>query len=91
MTAARVGWTRYFDAQRGYGFLKDVESGEEVFVHYSSLQSQRRARRWLYKGEYVCYSPLTDQQGRRSAMEVTGVAGGPLMCEAPGMDDPEFA
>ena len=46
--------------------------------------SQRRDRGWrgLYKGEYVAYHPSMADNGQVCAVEVTGVFGGPLMCEA---------
>jgi CspA family cold shock protein len=34
MARGRVKW---FNAQKGYGFI-EVDSGSDVFVHYSSIQ-----------------------------------------------------
>jgi len=31
------GTVKFFDAARGFGFIKDSESGEEYFVHSSGL------------------------------------------------------
>jgi CspA family cold shock protein len=31
------GTVKFFDAGRGFGFIKDSESGEEYFVHSSGL------------------------------------------------------
>jgi cold shock CspA family protein len=90
-SAPRIAWTKFFDATKGYGFLLDVETGKDVFVHFSALQCRERGWRGLYKGEYVNYRPSLNADGRSAAAEVTGVAGGPLMCEASAMTSPEFA
>ena len=31
------GTVKFFDAARGFGFIRDSESGEEYFVHSSGL------------------------------------------------------
>jgi len=91
MALPNVGWTKFFSAQKGYGFLTDLDTGREVFVHYTALQRRDRGWRGLYRGEYVAYRPFVDENGHVSAVEVTGVGGGPLMCEANAVTEPEFA
>ena len=31
------GTVKWFNAEKGYGFIADEESGNDVFVHYSGL------------------------------------------------------
>ena len=38
MAERKTGTVKWFNAAKGYGFITN-ESGEEVFVHYSSIQS----------------------------------------------------
>lgn len=33
---------KWFDAKRGYGFIVNPDGGADIFVHYSSIQSEER-------------------------------------------------
>jgi CspA family cold shock protein len=39
MSERIVGTVKWFNAGKGYGFI-EREGGEDVFVHYSALQSE---------------------------------------------------
>ena len=80
-TQRKIGWVKWFCSTRGYGFLKDVQGGQDAFVHFSNLKRRTEGWRGLYKGEYVSYIPQL-VEGRTTALDVTGVMGGFLMCEA---------
>lgn len=36
------GVVKFFNATKGFGFIKDHESGEDIFVHSSGLQDDIR-------------------------------------------------
>jgi cold shock CspA family protein len=36
VAAAHVGLVKFYDAEKGYGFIKEDETNEEYFFHYSS-------------------------------------------------------
>ena len=38
MAITKVKW---FDGKKGYGFLVNPEGGEDIFVHFSAIQSDR--------------------------------------------------
>ena len=38
MAISKVKW---FDGKKGYGFLLNPEGGEDIFVHYSAIQSDQ--------------------------------------------------
>jgi CspA family cold shock protein len=38
MAKSKVKW---FDGKKGYGFLLNPEGGEDIFVHFSAIQSEQ--------------------------------------------------
>lgn len=34
------GTVKWFNNQKGYGFITDAQSGKDVFVHYSGLKME---------------------------------------------------
>jgi cold shock protein len=34
------GTVKWFNAEKGYGFIAQEGAGEDVFVHYSAIQTQ---------------------------------------------------
>ena len=78
------GEVKWFNNKRGYGFLKvisETRNGEDVFVHQSNINPSSSQYRALYAGEYVAFG-ISDED-RAQAMNVTGINGGPLRCDAP--------
>ena len=79
MASRELGRVRRFCPQRGYGFIQALATGRDVFVHYSNLLAV--GFKTLYAGEYVEYTEAVTPAGF-AALQVTGVLGGPLMCDA---------
>ena len=75
---ARVKW---FNPRSGYGFVTDCVSNKDIFVHHSALNTKTEVYHTLNKGEYVEYTLHVDQTGKETAVDVSGVMGGPLQCE----------
>ncbi len=63
------GKVKWFNATKGYGFI-EREEGEDVFVHYSSIQTD--GYRSLNEGQHV---EFTIEQGPKGlqASQVTAV------------------
>ncbi|KAL8277853.1 hypothetical protein RQP46_009672 [Phenoliferia psychrophenolica] len=78
----RYGKTKFFNAQKGFGFILDSRSdelsGDEVFVHYSAIQAVSggpRAFRSLCEVEYV----ISHGNKGWQAQSVTGPNGAPCI------------
>jgi CspA family cold shock protein len=76
-----IGWVKFFSPTKGYGFLIDTTTNNDIFIHYSSIVRSTPGYKSLTKGEYVDFEHVCSDQGP-SAFNVRGVNGGPLMCEA---------
>ena len=77
----RFGKIKWFDNKRGFGFLTDIDSNEDIFVHFSSIQVNDNIYKTLIEGEYVEFSRSTDKNDKSIAVEVTGLRRGPLLCQ----------
>ena len=78
-----VGVCKWFSDRLGYGFVTVCSGearGKDVFVHYKGIRPTNSTHRTLHKGEYVSFSSSTGAAGEQ-AVNVTGVFGGPLMCD----------
>ena len=59
-----VGTVKWFNTQKGYGFLAR-EGGEDVFVHYTAIQSQ--GFRNLVEGQKVEFTIEKGPKGLQAA------------------------
>ncbi|HEY3376018.1 MAG TPA: cold-shock protein [Armatimonadota bacterium] len=57
---ATIGKVKWFDAQKGYGFI-EVEDCKDVFVHYSSVQGA--GYRSLVEGQTVDFDLVQGVKG----------------------------
>lgn len=81
MSESRIGSVKWFNNRKGFGFLTDMDTKDEVFVHFSGVDVPEGVFKALYEGEYVSYNEGTDKEGKKVAVNVTGVKGGPLLCQ----------
>ncbi|MGI6576506.1 MAG: cold-shock protein [Eubacteriales bacterium] len=67
-----TGTVKWFNAEKGYGFISNDDGGEDVFVHYSDIVSQ--GYKTLADGQKVTYNIETDtRNGKVRATNVTVV------------------
>ncbi len=52
------GTVKWFNAEKGFGFIANDEGGDDVFVHFSAIQSD--GYRTLDEGQKVTFEVETD-------------------------------
>ena len=85
----KLGICKWFDKMKGFGFIQEIYTTNDFFVHYSQLQSDNEyTSKYLVAGEYISFveteysNPTEDnmiEKNTRTAGSVSGVGGGPLM------------
>lgn len=78
-----IGNCKWFNKKLGYGFItvyNGENKGRNIFVHHSGIRPLNSNFKTLRKGEYVHFN-IVDGQNGPQATHVTGVCGGPLMCD----------
>ena len=64
-----TGTVKWFNDQKGYGFIQPDNGGKDVFVHATALE--RAGMRGLREGQKISYELQTDQRtGRASAVNL---------------------
>jgi len=53
-----TGTVKWFNAEKGYGFISNDEGGDDVFVHFSAIQGT--GYRSLSEGQKVTYEVEPD-------------------------------
>jgi cold shock protein len=61
------GTVKWFSEEKGYGFISPDDGGEELFVHYTDIES--RDFRRLEEGERVLYEVAS--RGGREARAIS--------------------
>ena len=57
------GTVKWFNAQKGYGFITNDDGGEDVFVHFSSIVSN--GFKSLEEGQKVTFDTEKDPKDSR--------------------------
>lgn len=61
------GHVKFFDVKKGWGFIKLKGGGQEVFVHFSAIQGQKKGERMLKEGQSVRFEIVQGQKGPQAA------------------------
>jgi CspA family cold shock protein len=63
-----AGTVKWFNSQKGYGFIQPQQGGKDVFVHISALE--RAGLSNLQEGQKISYE-ITQDRGKESATNLT--------------------
>jgi CspA family cold shock protein len=58
------GTVKWFNEEKGYGFIEPDEGGEDLFVHYTGIEGT--GFRSLTEGERVSYEPGRGRKGEEA-------------------------
>ena len=59
---AMTGTVKFFNAERGYGFIKPDDGGRDVFVHITAVE--RAGLKSLTEGQRISFDVEPDKKGK---------------------------
>ena len=62
-----TGTVKWFNSQKGFGFIQPDDGGKDVFVHISALE--RAGMRDLNEGQKISYDILADRRTGKSSAD----------------------
>jgi CspA family cold shock protein len=65
------GIVKWFNAQKGYGFIQPDDGSKDVFVHISAVE--RAGMTALREGQKISFDLEAGQQGKTSATNLKGL------------------
>jgi CspA family cold shock protein len=63
-----IGTVKWFNAQKGYGFIQPDAGGKDVFVHISAVE--RAGMDGLTEGQKLSYEIESGRDGKSSAVNL---------------------
>ena len=61
------GTVKWFNTQKGYGFIQPEDGGNDVFVHISAVE--RAGMRQLDDGQKIAFEIVADERTGRSSAD----------------------
>jgi cold shock protein len=61
------GTVKWFNSQKGFGFIQPDDGGKDVFVHISAVE--RAGMRGLNEGQKVSFDVVADRRTGKSSAE----------------------
>ena len=62
-----TGTVKWFNGQKGFGFIQPDEGGNDIFVHISAVE--RAGMQSLNEGQKVSFDVVADRRTGKSAAE----------------------
>jgi cold shock protein len=67
-----TGIVKWFNAQKGFGFIQPESGGKDVFVHISAVE--RAGLRGLAEGQKITYELFVDTRNGKTSADQLQVA-----------------
>jgi cold shock protein len=61
------GTVKWFNSQKGFGFIQPDEGGNDVFVHISAVE--RAGLRTLNEGQKISFDVVADRRSGKSSAD----------------------
>ena len=68
-----TGTVKFFNEQKGFGFIQPDDGGQDSFVHISDVE--RSGMTTLHEGQKVSYDVEDDQRGKKKACNLKDASG----------------
>jgi CspA family cold shock protein len=62
-----TGTVKWFNSQKGFGFIQPEDGGKDVFVHISAVE--RAGMRTLNEGQKVSFDVVADRRTGKSSAD----------------------
>ena len=72
MSDQLVGTVKWFNSQKGFGFIQPNDGGQDVFVHISAVE--RAGLRGLNEGQKISFEVVADRRTGKSSADRLQVA-----------------
>ena len=66
-----IGTVKFFNENKGYGFIQPDEGGNDAFVHITAVESA--GMRSLHQDQRLSYDLEQDRRGKASAVNLKAV------------------
>ncbi|HVZ04620.1 cold-shock protein [Hyphomicrobium sp.] len=63
----QTGTVKWFNSQKGFGFIQPDEGGNDVFVHISAVE--RAGMRSLNEGQKISFEIVADRRSGKSSAD----------------------
>lgn len=66
-----IGTVKFFNTDKGYGFIAPEDGGNDAFVHISAVEAS--GMRTLHQEQRVSYELQQDKRGKMAAVDLKAV------------------
>ena len=63
-----IGTVKWFNSEKGYGFIQPEDGSKDVFVHISAVERSGMSN--LHEGQKISFELEGGQQGKTSAVNL---------------------